>query len=74
MFDRVLKVFVTGNVLTLLIKYYLFKVSIKASSRGSKKIFFWFNCLEYEQVNASWFVIIDLENILFLSQFNLKLK
>ena len=64
MFDRVLKMLVTVNVLTHLIKYYLFKVSITTSGRCSYKYFFWLNCLEYEQVNVSWLVIVDLEKIL----------
>ena len=65
MFDRVLKMLLTGNVLTHLIRYYLLKVSGTTSGWGSKKYFFWLNCLEYEQVNTSWLVITDLEKILF---------
>ena len=56
MFDRVLKMLLTGNVLTHLIRYYLFKASITTSGRGSYKHFFWL-----KQVNASWLAIIDLE-------------
>ena len=63
-FDRVLKMLFTGNVLTHLIRYYLFKVSKTTSGKGSYNYFFWLNCLEYEQVNVSWLVIIDLEKIL----------
>ena len=48
MFDRVLKMLLTGKVFLHLVRYYLFKISIKSSGR----------CLEYEQVNVSWLVII----------------
>ena len=44
---------------------YLFKVSTTTSDKGSYKNFFWFICLEYKQVNASWLVTIDLEKVLF---------
>ena len=64
MFDRVLNMLLTVNVLAHLIRCYLLKVSIAALSRGSYKQFFWLNFLEYEQVNVSWIVIIDLEKIL----------
>ena len=49
----------TGKILGLL------KVSRPTSGRGSYKYFFWLNCLEHEQVNVSWLVIIDLNKILF---------
>ena len=61
MFDRVLKMLLTGNVLTHLIRCYLFKVSITTSDRGSYKYFFWLNCFEYVQVNVGWIVTFDLE-------------
>ena len=61
MFDRVLKMLLTDNVLTHLTRYYLFKISITTSGRGSYKYFFWFNCLEYEQLTVSWLLVIDLE-------------
>ena len=62
MFDRGFKILLTSNVLTHLIRYYLFKVSKTTSDRGSYKYFFWHKCLEYEQVNVSLIMIIDLEN------------
>ena len=61
MFDRVLKMLLTDNVLTHLTRYYLFKISITTSGRGSYKYFFWFNFLEYEQLTVSWLLVIDLE-------------
>ena len=64
MFDRVLNMLLTVNVLAHLIRYYLLKVSIAALSRGSYKQFFWLNSLEYKQANVSWIVIINLEKIL----------
>ena len=54
----------TVNVLAHLIRCYLLKAIIAALSKGSYKQFFWLNSLEYEQVNVSWIVIIDLEKIL----------
>ena len=78
MVDRVVKMLLTGNALAHLTMYYLFKVSIKTSSKGSYKYFFWLNCLGYEQVNTIWLVIIDLAKKILISvsvsQFNLKLK
>ena len=50
----------TGNALTYLIRYYLFKVSITTSGRGPYNYFFGLNCIEYEQVNVIWLIIIDL--------------
>ena len=39
MFDRVLKMLLTGMVLTHFIRHYLFKVSRKTSGRGLFKYF-----------------------------------
>ena len=39
MFDRVQKMLLTDNVLTHLVRYYLFKVKIRTSGRGSYKYF-----------------------------------
>ena len=64
MFDRILKMFLKSNVLTHLIKYYLFKDSTTTPGKVSYKYFFWLNCFEYEQVNVSWLGIIDLDKIL----------
>ena len=64
MFDSVLNMLLTGNVLAYLIKYYLFESSITTSGKGSYKHFFRLSCLEYEQLNVSWLVIIDLEKTL----------
>ena len=51
MFDRVLKMPLIDNVLTHLIEYYLFKISITTSDRDPYKYFFWLNCLEHENMN-----------------------
>ena len=64
MFYRVLKMLLAGNVLTHLIRYYLFNISITTSGRDSCIFFFCLNCLDYEKVNVTSLVVIDSEKIL----------
>ena len=65
MFNRVLKMLLTDNVLIHLIRYYLLKVGTTTSGRGSYKYFFWLISLNINNKFALDFDYFFRKNIEF---------